>query len=252
MRPNQVKALAAKGEPVVNAWLSIGAPYAAEIVAHLGFDSVTVDCQHGMIDFAEAVGMFQAIATSAATPLVRPARNDPAEIMRYLDAGAYGVIVPMISSAADAEQLVSACRYPPTGGRSFGPSRGLTYGGADYFTHANDEILTMAMIETREGLADLDAIVAVPGLDGIYVGPNDLSLALGHPPRSECGPGEVEDAIAHILARTRAAGKLAGIFCTDGKAAADRRRQGFGLVTPGNDAGAIRAALGERLAASRA
>ena len=148
MRHNQIRHLKSNGSPVINAWLSIGSSYVAESVAHQGFDAVTVDCQHGMIGYDVAITMLQAISTTDAVPLVRPSSNSAAEIMRFLDAGAYGVICPMISTTDDAASLVASCRYPPQGCRSFGPARGLLYGGADYLAGANTEILVLAMIET--------------------------------------------------------------------------------------------------------
>ncbi len=251
MRLNKLRALKSAGVPIINAWLSIGSSYAAEAIAHQGFDAATVDCQHGMIGFETALTMLQAISTTDAVPLVRPAALDPAAIMRFLDAGAYGVICPMISTAADAQALVRACRYPPHGNRSCGPARGLLYGGADYVEHANAELLVIAMIETSEGLENLDAILAVPGLDGIYVGPNDLSLALGYRPENESAVPVVRDAIELVRARTVAAGHIAGIFCSDGNAAAMRIAQGFDLVTPGNDAALLRNAMRTAVTQSR-
>ncbi|WP_445192397.1 HpcH/HpaI aldolase family protein [Sphingomonas sp. Tas61C01] len=243
MRTNSLRSLKAAGKPIVNAWLSIGSAYAAESIAHQGFDAATVDAQHGMVGFETALAMLQAISTTSAIPLVRPSALDAAEIMRWLDAGSYGIICPMISTAADARALVAACRYPPEGSRSFGPARGLLYGGADYLAGANREILVLAMIETREGLENLDAILATPGLNGIYVGPNDLALALGHAPANETREPIVRDAIEHIREETVAAGLIAGIFCSDGAAAAGRVKEGFDLVTPGNDAALLRAAM---------
>ena len=251
MRRNILRDLHRSGKPMVNAWLSIPSPYAAEVAAHQDFDAATVDMQHGMMGFSEAVAMLQAISTTRAVPLVRPPSVDGPGIMRLLDAGAYGVICPMISSAADAAALVAACRYPPAGRRSFGPSRGLLYGGADYFSHANDEILVLGMIETREALGNLAAILATPGLDGIYVGPNDLAIELGHQPKAEHDHPDVVAAIERIRRETVAAGLIAGIFCSDGPAAQERLRQGFQLVTPGNDAATLRAALSAAVVATR-
>ena len=251
MRPNTLRTLHRAGKPMVNAWLSIPSAYAAEVVAHQDFDAATVDMQHGMMGFAEAVAMLQAISTTRAVPLVRPPSVDAPGIMRLLDAGAYGVICPMISSAADAAALVSACRYPPAGRRSFGPSRGLLYGGPDYFQRANEEILVFGMIETREALANLAAILATPGLDGIYVGPNDLAIELGHAPKAEHDHPEVVAAVERIRQDTVAAGLIAGIFCSDGGAARMRLAQGFHLVTPGNDAATLRAALASAVATTR-
>ena len=242
MRPNRIRELKAAGQPTVNAWLSIGAAYAAESIAHQGFDATTIDGQHGMIGFETGLAMLQAVSSTAAIPLVRPSGLVPAEIMRWLDAGAYGIICPMISTPADASALVDACRYPPHGSRSFGPARGLLYGGPDYLAGANDEIVVLAMIETREGLDNVEAIVATAGVDGIYVGPNDLSLALGYSPLNEPTEPVVREAIERARRVTVEAGKIAGIFCSDGPAAAERVRQGFDLVTPGNDAALLRAA----------
>lgn len=251
MRRNHLRDLKAAGTPILNAWLSIADGYAAESVALQGFDAATVDCQHGMIGFDAAVDLLQAVSATPAIPLVRPSANYGPEIMRLLDAGAYGVICPMISTAADAATLVSACRYPPTGSRSYGPARGILYGGADYLAHANDEILVLAMIETAEGLANLDAIIATPGLDGIYIGPNDLALALGHAPVSESREPALVDAVERIRAAVVAASKIAGIFCSNGSGAAQRVAEGFDLVTPGNDAALLRAAAAAAVAQAR-
>ena len=251
MRANPLRALKLAGTPIVNAWLAIPSSYAAEVVAHAGYDAVTVDGQHGMMGFDAALAMLQAISTTASVPLARPSGLVPAEIMRWLDAGAYGIICPMISTRGDAEALVAACRYPPAGTRSYGPARGLLYGGSDYFAHANAAIVVLAMIETAEGLANLDAIVATPGLDGIYVGPNDLCLALGLPPMSESPEPAAVAAIARIQAACAAHGRISGIFCSSGLAAADRIAQGFDLVTPGNDVTHLRSAATAASAAAR-
>lgn len=252
MRANPLRALHAAGTPIVNAWLAIASAYSAEIVAHAGFDAITVDGQHGMMGFDTALTMLQAIATTEAVPLARPSGLVPPEIMRWLDAGAYGIICPMISTRADAEALVAACRYPPTGTRSYGPARGLLYGGSDYFAHANAEIVVLAMIETAQGLANLDAIVATPGLDGIYVGPNDLCLALGVAPQSESAEPVAVEAVARIQAACAANGKISGIFCSGGAGAAQRVAEGFDLVTPGNDVTHLRSAAAAACTAARA
>ena len=252
MRPNTLRHLHRERRPAVNAWLSIPSSFHAEVACHTGVDAATVDCQHGMIAFNEAVAMFQAISTTGVVPLVRPGANDAPEIMHFLDAGAYGIICPMISTAEQAARLVASCRYAPAGHRSFGPARGVLYGGADYFARANDEVLVIAMIETQEALRNLDAILATPGLDGIYVGPNDLAIELGHPPKAEHDHPEVTSAVERIRAAAVARNLIAGIFCSDGPAAKTRIAQGFGLVTPGNDAATFRAAYTAQVAAARA
>jgi 4-hydroxy-2-oxoheptanedioate aldolase len=239
MRINTVKARLAAGESIVNGWLAIPSSFSAEVVGMAGFDSVTVDLQHGMIGFDAALPMLQALSATPAIPIARVPGNDGPQIMRLLDAGAYGIICPMISTPDDARRFVSACRYPPSGDRSFGPARGLLYGGPDYFAHANNEILTIGMIETQAGLDNLDAILSVEGLDGVYIGPNDLSLALGQAPSSEPTAQVVIDAIAYICERVLAHKKIPGIFCSSGVAATMRLSQGFRMVTPGNEAGLL-------------
>jgi 4-hydroxy-2-oxoheptanedioate aldolase len=183
MRANTLKDKLANGQSTTCGWAAIPSTFSAELSGHAGFDTVVVDLQHGMIDFHSALPMLQALSGTPAIPMVRSSWNNVAEIMHLLDAGAYGVICPMISTAAQCETFVRACRYPPHGDRSFGPARGLLYGGADYFAHADSHVLTWAMIETQEGLDNLDAILTVKGLDGIFIGPNDFALALG------CKPG---------------------------------------------------------------
>ena len=251
MRPNTVKQRLQKGESIVNGWVGMSSTLSAEIIGLAGFDCVTVDLQHGMIGFDAAVPILQTLSGTAAIPLVRVPANDGPQIMRALDAGAYGIICPMISTPDQAEHFVSACRYPPKGDRSFGPSRGLLYGGADYYHHADETILKLAMIETQQGLDNLDLILAVDGLDGIFVGPNDLSLALGQAPSSEPTADVVVEAIAHILARVQVHGKIPGIFCSSGDAAAMRLTQGFKFVVPGNDANILKQAATAAVNAAR-
>ncbi|WP_286787190.1 HpcH/HpaI aldolase family protein [Leclercia sp. UBA1284] len=251
MRINKLKVAAAENRPVINGWLAIPSSYSAEIMGHQGYDAVTVDLQHGMIDFASALAMLQALSATPAVPLVRVADSTPAQIMRVLDAGAYGVIFPMISTPEQARHFVSACRYPPEGIRSFGPARGLLYGGADYPQHANREILTLAMIETREGLANIDAILDTDGLDGVFIGPNDLSLTLTGAASAESTHPEMLDAIERVVSRCRQKQKIAGIFCTSGAAAANRIAQGFQFVTPANDVMQLGRASREAIALAR-
>ena len=178
MIPNRLKSLWAEGKPTINGWCSIGNPFTAEIMAAQGFDSVTIDMQHGALDYSALLPMFQAMRASGATLMARVPWLEPGIIMKALDAGAYGIICPMVNSAEEAARFVSYLRYPPLGQRSFGPTRVSFAAGANYAGEANDNILGFAMIETAEGMANLDAIAATPGLDGIYVGPADLTLSL--------------------------------------------------------------------------
>jgi len=213
MRANELKRRWATGAKTLNGWLAIPAGFSAELMAHQGFDSLTVDMQHGMVDYQAAVSMLQAISTTATVPLVRVPWNEPGILQKMLDAGAYGIICPMINSPAEAEAFVAACRYPPTGSRSFGPIRATIYGGADYPKHANAEVLTLAMIETKEAVANLGGILAVEGLDGVYVGPADLANSLGIAPGFDPEDETVVEAIRTIVDTTKQHGKVAGIHC---------------------------------------
>ncbi|GBD44057.1 4-hydroxy-2-oxo-heptane-1,7-dioate aldolase [bacterium HR40] len=213
MRTNRLRQIWKEGGRTVNAWLGIPSAFSAELMAHQGFESVTVDMQHGVIDYETAVQMLQAISTTDAVPLVRVPWREAGIVMKMLDAGAYGVICPMVNSRAEAEELVSFCRYPPLGQRSFGPIRASLYGGADYHDHANREVLVLAMIETKKALDHLDDILSVPGLDGVYVGPSDLALSLGFRPGADPTDPAMLEAISHILETVRGRGLFAGIHC---------------------------------------
>lgn len=251
MRENTLRKKLAAGQPIINGWLAIPSSYSAEVMGHQGFDSVTVDLQHGMINLDTALPMFQALSTTSTIPLARVPWNEPSQIMKLLDSGAYGIICPMISTVDDAANFVSSCRYPPRGQRSFGPARAMLYGGADYYSGADREIMTFGMIETQAGLDNLEKILAIEGLDGIYIGPNDLALALGSQPKSESDDPVVVQAIAHICERAKAHGKVAGIFCSGGEAAARRVKEGFQMVTPGNEAALLSTAAKAAIAAIR-
>ena len=251
MRPNSLKQKLQSGEAAVSAWLSIPSGFSAELIAKAGYDCVNVDLQHGMVDVSDAVAMLQAISTSDATPIARVGVNEPTIMMKLLDAGAYGIICPMISTVDDARRFVRACRYPPLGDRSFGPARGLLYGGADYATGANTEILTIGMIETADGLQAVESIAAVDGLDALFIGPNDLSLALGSAPKAEPTDAPVVEAIRRIREAAHAAGRSCGIFCSSPAAAVERIAEGFDLVVPGHDASMLTRVCKEAVAACR-
>ena len=251
MRSNALKARARCGEVAVNAWVSMGSGYLAEILGHAGFDSVTVDLQHGAYGFDTAVQLLQAISSTPAMPLVRSAGSTLAEINKLLDAGAYGVICPLIETVDQAAAFARACRYPPRGMRSFGPARGLTYGGPDYARGADDEILSLAMLETLPALDAIERILDVEELDGIYFGPSDLGLAMGLGSDAWPSPA-MDEAIAHVLAAVKARGKYAGIFAGTPQMACAMAAQGFHLVTPGNDAQLLRSAASQRIEPVRA
>ncbi|MEM7446442.1 MAG: aldolase/citrate lyase family protein [Pseudomonadota bacterium] len=240
MRPNQIRERWNAGKPVVSAWLSIGNTYLAEAVGHTGYHCVNVDLQHGMFDTDTAILMLQAISSTPATPIVRVPSSEATTIMKVLDAGSYGIICPMVDTADEAADFVAATRYPPLGMRSFGPSRGLLYGGPDYFDNANDTIVRLAMIETREGLDNVEAICAVDGLDGVFIGPNDLGLALDRGPAVDPTEPDVVAAIDRILAAAQSNQKHAGIFCPSGKVAQRRIADGFDFVVPNTDVNLLR------------
>ena len=250
MIPNAIKAIWSEHKSVVNGWLSIGCPFTAEIMAAQGYDSLTIDLQHGLIGYETATVMLQAIRASSVVPLARVPWLDPAAVMKILDAGAYGVICPMINSRADAERLVSYVRYAPRGVRSFGPTRANFSAGADYGVRANDEILCFAMIETAEAVKHIDEIVSTPGLDGVYIGPADLTLGLTgrrFPIGFDREEPELVDAIRGILTAAHRAGIRAGLHNGTPAYAARAVEWGFDFVTVSNDvrllAGAAQASV---------
>ena len=235
MRPNRLKQIWAEGKPVINGWCNMPGGFLAEAVASMGWDAVTIDTQHGLIGYSEMVAMLQAMAAAPVTPMVRVPWNSPGEIMKALDAGAYGIICPMINDRAEAQAFVGACRYPPKGYRSFGPIRAAMYAGAGYYPEANDELLTFAMIETAAGLTNVDEIVATPGLDGIYVGPSDLSLSHGGFPGQDSQEPGLLTKFEVILAACKRVGIHTGVHTTSVAYAQQMLAMGFDLVTVGGD-----------------
>ena len=251
MRPNRLRELWADDKPAVNGWLAIPSSFSAEVMAHQGWDTLTIDLQHGVIDYAAMVPMLQAISTTHTVPIVRVPWLEPGILMKALDAGAYGVICPMINTREDAQRLVHYTHYAPQGTRSFGPIRASLYGGTDYPGHANTTIVTFAMIETAQALDNLDAILSVEGLDAIYIGPSDLSLSLGCKPVFDDVEPPVQQAIEHIVARAKAHGVVAGIHNGRADVARARVALGFRFVTLGSDARLLAAGSQELLAAMR-
>src|SRR4029450_8382737 len=182
MRANRLRTLWQTGGAAVNGWLAIPNGFSAETMAQQGWDTLTIDLQHGVVDYQAMVGMLQAISTTSVVPVWRVPWLEPGILMKTLDAGAYAVICPMVNTREDAQRLVAYTHYAPQGTRSFGPVRATLYGGADYFQHANRTIVTFAMIETGQALDNLDSILSVGGLDAVYIGPSDLSISLGCKP----------------------------------------------------------------------
>jgi len=236
MRVNRLRTLWQHGDAALCAWLSIPSNFSAELMAHAGFDCLTIDMQHGLIDYQVAVTMLQAISTTDAVPLARVAWNDPGTIMKLLDAGCYGIICPMINHAAEAAAFAAACRYPPLGMRSYGPKRAMLYAGNDYPEYANETILAIAMIETAEGLANVDEIAALPGIDALYIGPADLSLSLGRQQRIDQTDPVMVEALETVLAAARRHGKVAGLHTGSPEYALAMIEKGFRFVTVATDA----------------
>ena len=252
MRENRLRTLWQEGKAAVNGWLAIPNSFATEVMAHQGWDTLTIDLQHGVVDYPAMVTMLQAISTTPTVPVVRVPWLEPGIIMKSLDAGAYGIICPMVNTREEAQKLVAYTHYAPRGTRSFGPVRALYYGGPDYPEKANDTIVSFAMIETAQALDNLDAILSVEGLDAIYIGPSDLSLALGCKPLFDDVEPKVAEAIAHILARAQAHGVQAGIHNGRPDVARARIAQGFSFVTVSADARILAAGSQQILAAMRA
>jgi len=247
VRPNKIKQMWRENKCVTMGWLSISNGFTAEVMARQGFDALVVDMQHGLTDLANLWPMLQAISQTDTVPVVRVAGNDPATIMKALDFGAYGILVPLINTPEDAAKAVAACRYPPVGMRSSGPVRAIHYGGADYVAHANDEIVVMGMIETKEGLANLDAICQTPGLDAVYIGPADLSFALGMPPRGD-NPDPVHMATCdRIRDAAHKAGIKACMHCASAAFAAGAVKRGFDLVMLCSDLASMVAGVRKQL-----
>jgi 4-hydroxy-2-oxoheptanedioate aldolase len=251
MRDNRLRHIWKSGGTAVNGWLAIPNSFATETMAHQGWDSLTIDLQHGVVDYQAMVGMLQAISTTETVPVVRVPWLEPGILMKTLDAGAYGVICPMVNTREDAQKLVAWTHYAPRGVRSFGPVRALMYGGADYPQKANDTIVTFAMIETAQALDNIDDILSVEGLDAIYVGPSDLSLSMGCTATLDDVDPKAAQAIDHVLARAKAHGVVAGIHNAGTEAALKRQAKGFQFVTVSSDARLIAAGAQQVMAKMR-
>ncbi len=238
---NTMKAAWQQGHPTLGAWCTVGDAFVAELMGRAGFDYLCIDNQHGINDYTTTVPMLQAIDLGASTPIARVPWNEPGIIGKTLDAGALGVIVPMVNSVAEAESVVRACRYAPAGARSFGPAR-ASVRADDYYPRANDEIAVIPMIETVQAIDALDDILAVPGIDAVYVGPADLSITLGLPPGNNDDTPAFTEALETIVAGCKRAGVVAGIHSTVGLT--ERRLEmGFSMITVTSDVVALRAGL---------
>lgn len=235
---NKVKQLWAEGKPVLHGWLSIGNPFTAEIMAAQGYDAISIDWQHGALDYSDLLPMFQAMRASGTAIGARVPWLDPAAIMKALDAGAMQIICPMINTPAQAAEFVSCLRYPPLGQRSFGPTRAAFAQGANIHAEANDEVIGWAMVETKEAMRNLDAIAATPGLDGIYVGPADLTFSLcdgKYAPGFDREEPEMIEALQTIVRACRAHGLKAALHCGTAEYAARAVTWGYDMTTVSGD-----------------
>lgn len=235
MRLNRIKQLWRTDEVALCGWLHIPNTWSAELMAHAGWDCITVDLQHGLHSMETAIQLMQAISTTDTVPFARVNWNEPGSIMRLLDAGAYGIICPMINTRAECEAFVGACRYPPQGYRSLGPTRARVYAGADYVQYANDEIVTMAMIETKQALDNVEAIASVPGLDAIFVGTGDLRLSLTGSIGFDSADAAVDTALDTIVAACQRHGVVPGLFTASADYAARMVTRGFRFITVKTD-----------------
>lgn len=231
MKKNPLRKIWADGGVVINGWLHIPNTWSTELMANAGWDSLVVDMQHGMHSMESAIQLLQAISTTDTVPLARVNWHSPGEVMRLLDAGAYGIICPMVDTREQCEAFVGACRYPPQGYRSLGPTRARVVMGADYPDHANEEILTIAMVETAEGLSNVEEIASVEGLDMIFVGTGDLRLSLTGKRGFDSDDAQVDAALDTILATCEKHNLIAGLFTASSEYAGQMIKRGFRFVT---------------------
>ena len=222
------------GKPALNGWLGIPSTFSAEIMSRQNFDSITIDLQHGLTDYSIAVPMMQAMSASDATMLCRVPWLEAGIIMKLLDAGAMGIICPMINSRKEAEEFVGATLYSPIGYRSSGPVRAnIIY--PDYHNQSNKQIISMAMIETEQAVENAKEICSTPGLTGIYVGPSDLAISMGEDPGLDRKPGKVYDAIQHVLKTAKESGIRTGLHCMDPDYIKQMYDCGFEFASLSND-----------------
>jgi 4-hydroxy-2-oxoheptanedioate aldolase len=238
MRPNKVKQLWREGKPVRATWCTTGDALTAEVLGNAGFDAVLLDSQHGFgIDPRTAGLVYQAISSTPAVPMVRVPWNDPVHIQYALDAGAYGVIVPLVNTPEEAARAAGATRYPPVGFRSNGPNRVTLYAGGDYVEQANNEIICLVMIETLEAISNLEAIAATPGIDGFFIGPGDLAMSMGLPAGIGSNSPEWEANVLHVRDVAHAHGLVVGIAPFGAADARRRTDMGFQFCPMGSDWG---------------
>lgn len=222
------------GDVTLGAWCMMPGAMSAEVLGRQGFDWILIDMQHGCVEYADVLAMIRAVDQTPAAPIVRVPWNEPGMIGRVLDAGALGILVPMIQTAEDARKVVEAALYPPLGRRSFGPVRVGLRDGPAYFAGANERIAIIVMIETREALEAVEEIASVPGVSALFVGPFDLSIALGLPPGDNDGKPAFDEAIRRVAAAAKRAA-IATAVLSNPRVAALRMRQGFQMISVTTD-----------------
>ena len=235
MFKNDILEIWKEGKPAINGWLSLPNSFTAEAMAKMGWDSITIDLQHGQNDYSTSISMIQAISNTPATPIVRVPWSEPGIVMKMLDLGVKGIIAPMINNKQDCERFVSYCCYPPLGQRSFGPMRAQVIYGTDYYKNANSQIITLAMIETKEAINNLDDILSVPNLSGVYIGPADMSISYGLEPRFDIEQNPIFSNIELISKKAKEYGKIAGIHNGTTKYAKKMIDIGYKFVTISSD-----------------
>ena len=247
---NLARALRA-GETVFSGWCSLPYPIVAEIIGREGFAAVTLEAQHGLWDINALLTGVAAVRQGGAAPVVRVPVADFALVSRALDFGAEGIIAPMINTAADARAFAAAAKYPPIGERSWGPHRVTSLAGLTdqsvYLREANDNVITLAMIETRTALGNLEAIVDTPGIDGLFLGPSDLSIALSDGKSLDPLSKDVERELDRIVAASQKAGKIPGAFCHTAERAAALEKRGMRFLAVMSDLAMLRAGIGAAL-----
>jgi 4-hydroxy-2-oxoheptanedioate aldolase len=252
MTANRLKERLNAGKPCINGWLLLPSTFAAEVMAQSGWDSLTIDLQHGLHDYTSAVSAIQAMQAHPVTPLVRVPVNEPGIIGKVLDAGAWGVICPMVNTAADARALVQSCLYPPQGARSYGPIRARGYGGKEpYHDIANDQILVLPQIETIEAVRNITQILDVPGVSGIYIGPNDLGFSMGLVPTLDRREPEILAIYDTLLKEASKRRLIACIHNASPVYAAEMIKLGFQLVTVASDVNCMATAARESVLTTR-
>jgi len=248
MRDNPLRSKFEAYEPAIGAWLSAPCSLTAEVVGRIGFDYVCIDMQHGLMGYTDALTMLQGINLSRSTATVRVPWNEPGIIGRMLDAGAMAIIVPMVNTAAEAAQAMASGHYAPEGSRSSGPTRVMPLEGADYVDRANEQVSIIPMIETVEAVDNIDEILQTPGVEAIYVGPNDLAVSMGL--GRDSADRAFLDVLDHIAAKCEEHGIVPGIH-TSPSTVQDRIDRGYRMVTVNSDLTAMRVSLVEDLSLAR-